>query len=119
MPQPPKMNPALARIQQIKSKAGSGFGSSFEETEPFINPIIQQAAEEIKAEQKGPVEVMPPLEEDQDEARVAMRLIALQAEGVGPVAPTRTAIYTGTTGGMDRMTESLEQLVQKKIILPE
>lgn len=113
------INPALARIQQIKSKAGSGFGSSFEETDPFVNPIILQAAEEIKAQQKGPVEVMPPLQDDQDEARVAMRLIALQAEGVGAVAPTRTAIYTGTTGGMDRMTESLEKMKQDQERKPE
>lgn len=113
------INPALARIQQIKAKAGSGYGSSFEETDPFINPIIQQAAEEIKAEQKGPVEMLPPLEEDQDEARVAMRLIALQSEGVGPVAPTQTRIYTGTTGGMDRMTESLEKMKQEQEIKRE
>lgn len=46
------INPALARIQAIKAKAGSGFGSSFEEVEPFNNPIIQQAAEEIARERR-------------------------------------------------------------------
>lgn len=108
------INPALARIQQIKSKSGSGFGSTFDATDPFTNPIIQQAAEEFKAEQKGPVEVMPPIAEDQDEARVAMRLIALQAEGVGVVAPTRTVMYTDTTGAMDRLNDSLEKMKPKQ-----
>jgi len=46
------INPALARIQAIKAKAGSGFGSSFGEIEPFDNPIIQQAAEEIAQERR-------------------------------------------------------------------
>lgn len=108
------INPALARIQAIKSKAGSGLGAGFDQIDPFINPIIQQAAEEMRAEQKTPIDVMPPLEEDQDEARVALRLIALQAEGIGPVAPTRTALYTGVTGGMDRMTKSLEDLKREQ-----
>lgn len=41
------MNPALARIQAIKAKAASGFGSSFDEIETFENPVIKQAAEEM------------------------------------------------------------------------
>jgi hypothetical protein len=108
------INPALARIQQIKSKAGSGGGSSFDDIEPFMNPILEQAAKEVAAERTTPVEVLPPIEEDPDELRVAMRLVALQAEGVGPVAPTKTIVYTDTRGAIDRLNESLEKMKPKR-----
>lgn len=48
----PPINPALARIQAIKAKAASGFGSSFDEIETFENPLIRQAAEEIAQERR-------------------------------------------------------------------
>jgi len=105
------INPALARIQQIKSKAGSG--SMFDPTDPFINPIIQQAALEVAQERDQPIEVLPPIEEDQDEARVAMRLIAMQADGIGAVAPTQTSKYNNMDGINDKLIHELESMKPK------
>ena len=101
------INPALARIQQIKSRSASGAGSSFSTIEPFANPIIEEPVSAVPPVQ----EELPPLEEDQDEARVAMRLIAMQAQTLGSVAPTDTKKYNDLKGLNDKM---LEKMLEKK-----
>jgi hypothetical protein len=107
----PPINPALARIQALKARSGSGLGRSFNEipTAPFEEPI--RPPEPVKV---PTVEVtglpLPPLEEDQDELRVAERLIALQAEGVGVVVPSRTERYNHLDGQMDRVIDVLKEI---------
>ena len=98
------INPALARIQAIKNKARP---ATHEFIEPFVNPIIQQT----DAEQ--PQEELPPLEEDTNEERVAMRLVQMQAEGLGAIVPTRTDVYNHTEGTMDRLEAELKKMLPK------
>jgi len=118
----PAVNPALARIAAIKSRSGSGMGRSFDHIEQKdeldLSPLIptQPVTEVIIASTPEP---LPALEDDTDELRVAMRLAALQADGIGAIAPTNAARYNQMDGQMDKLIGSLEEIdPRKRIITP-
>jgi hypothetical protein len=103
------INPALTRIQKIKATSGSGLGRSFQTIEPFDNPIIQQAAEEIAAERALipiPEHTAPMLpHETPEEYKVRMLELETEAELVrltqmqlGRVEPTQTGVYIREKG---------------------
>jgi hypothetical protein len=104
------MNPALARLAAIKARSGSGMGRSFDQipTAPFSEPIAPPV-------QPSPIvipepEPLPPLEDDTDELRVADRLIALQAAGLGAVAPTNANRYNRLDGQLDSIIGTLKEI---------
>jgi len=110
----PPINPALERLNKIKARSGSGMGRSFDQipTAPFDEPIVQQPPAPVVA---AP-EVLPPLEDDTDELRVAQRLIAIQAEGVGAIAPTHTERYNHLEGQVDKIIDDLKAIDPRKRI---
>jgi hypothetical protein len=113
MNKPPITNPALARIQALKAKAGTGTGRSFSSipTAPFAEPIAPAPNEPLpEPVEVAPHAALPALEDDQDEQRVAERLIALQASGVGFVTPTNTERYNHLDGTVDRVIDSLKEI---------
>jgi hypothetical protein len=104
---------ALERIKNIKSTSGTGRGINLIKVDQttqdlvlgsfFKNPAIEQAAREIREERKiAPIvaevtpddEDAPPLEEDENEERVARRLLTQQVEGVGELQNTQPEEYT-------------------------
>ena len=114
MNKPPKPNPALDRIRQIKAR---GTGSSFDATDAFDNPLLKQAAEQLAAERQAPVEVLPPLAQDQDAERVARRLLEIQAAGIGAPMPSNVNRYNDLRGINDKAIDMLKP-VGSSIILP-
>jgi hypothetical protein len=113
-----KSNPALDRIRQIKSKAGGG--STFESTDAFMNPIIEQAAKEVAAE-RVPAPVPRLQDETEEEYKMRMleietagQLIQQQINGLGAIAPTQTGRYNNIDGTVDNMIVVLEDMKRKE-----
>ncbi len=84
MPMPPKPNPALDRIKNIKTKAVSRRpGGPVIEIEQFTNPIIEQAAREIAIEREGAIAnnapIIAPRLHGESEADYTLRMATIEA----------------------------------------
>jgi len=113
-----KSNPALDRIKQIKAKARTA--TTFDTTDDFMNPMLEQAAKEVAAK-RSPENILKLKDETEEEYSMRMfeietadQLILKQIEGLGAIAPTQTSRYNNIDGTVDSMIVVLEDMKRKE-----